>query len=135
MIRKVGQGGEKVERRGWWDKECKEEKWKVRRELGRWRGEGGDGKEYRKEKKDYKIMCEGKKRKEVERWEREIEGLKTEGQVWRVVNSERGRRRRVEEGTKMEEWEDYFRGLLGGVEWRVRKGGKEGGWWRARRES
>ena len=27
----------------------------------------------------------------------------------------------------MEEWEDYFRGLLGGVEWRVRKWGEEGG--------
>ena len=43
-IKEVGQGGERRERRGWWDKECKEEKGKLRRELRRWRREGGDGK-------------------------------------------------------------------------------------------
>ena len=43
-IKEVGQGGERRERRGWWDKECKEEKGKLRRvvealEEGGWRWE------------------------------------------------------------------------------------------------
>ena len=67
-------------------------------------------------------MCEEKKKKEMERWEEELEGVRTEGQVWKVVNRERGRRRKVNERIKMEEWDEYFRGLLGGVEWRVLKG-------------
>ena len=55
--------------------------------------------------------------------------MRTEGQVWKIVNRDRRRRKRVEEGIKMEEWEEYFRGILGEVEWRVRRGGgkKEGG--------
>ena len=122
-IKEVGQGGERRERRGWWDKECKEEKGKLRRELRRWRREGGDGKEYRI-KKEYALLCEGKKRKEMEKWEKEVEEVRTEGQVWKIVNRDRRRRKRVEEGIKMEEWEEYFRGILGGVEWRVRRGGE-----------
>ena len=94
--------------------------------LRRWRREGGDGKEYKERKKEYRIKCEEKKRGEVEKWEKEVVGAKTEGQVWKVVNWERKRRRRIEEGIKMEEWEEYFKGLLGGVEWRVRKGGERG---------
>ena len=121
----TGAGGKKDGKKGgWWDKECREEKSRVRKELRRWRREGGEGKEYRERKKEYKVMCEGKKRKEVEKWEKEVEGVKTEGQVWKVVNRGRKRRGRVEEGIRMEEWEDYFRGVLGGVEWRVRKGGE-----------
>ena len=89
VIRKVRRGGERVGRCGWWDKESKEKKCKGRRELRRWKREGGDGKEYRNKKKEYRLMCEGKKRKEVERWEKEVEGMKTEGQVWKVGNSER----------------------------------------------
>ena len=33
---RVKKGGE-----GWWDRECREEKSKVRRELRKWRKEGG----------------------------------------------------------------------------------------------
>ena len=35
-------------------------------------------------------------------------------------------RRRVSEGTGIREWNEYFRGLLGEVEWRVRMGGERG---------
>ena len=57
-----------------------------------------------------------------------MEGVKTEGQVWKLVNSERRRGRRVEKGIKI------LYGLFGGAEWRVRKGGeKRRG--RTRRES
>lgn len=42
-----------------------------------------------------------------------MEGARTEGQVWKIVNRERCRRRRINEGIKIEEWEEYFRELLG----------------------
>lgn len=36
---------------------------------------------YREERDKYKRICERKKKKEVERWEREIREVKTEAQV------------------------------------------------------
>lgn len=46
-----------------------------------------------------------------------------EGQVWEVVNRERRRKRKVNEGIEMKKWVNYFRGLLGGrVERRVVRG-------------
>lgn len=51
-------------------------------------------------------------------WE-ELEGVWTEGQVWKVVNRER-KRRRVNEKMKMAEWDDYFRDCW--EEWREIKG-------------
>ena len=97
----------------------------MRRELRRWRREGGDGKDYKERKKEYTRVCEEKKKKKVDRWEKEVEGIRTEGQVWKVVNRERKRRRGVNEEIKIEEWDEYFRELLvgggGGME------GKKGG--------
>jgi len=45
--------------------------------------------------------------------------VKREGEVWEIINRERGRRGRINEGIDMEEWKEYFMGLLGGVEGRV----------------
>ena len=89
--------------------------------------------EYRESKRKYGRMCVEKKKEELERWEKELEGVRTEGQVWKVLKRERKRRRRVNEGIKMEIWEEHFKGLLGGVEWRVKRGeegrgGRMGRW-------
>ncbi|KAL6431964.1 hypothetical protein ACFW04_007414 [Cataglyphis niger] len=100
--------------RGWWDRECKEEKSIVRRELRRWREKGGDGKCYREAKGKYKKLIEGKKKEEKERWERKVREIKTEGQVWELVNRGRRKRRKVNEDISMEEWDGYFRNLLRG---------------------
>lgn len=64
-------------------------------------------------KREYKKLCEEKKRRESERWEREIEGMRTERQVWGVVGRERRRRKRMEQGTEIEEWKRYFKEILG----------------------
>lgn len=48
-----------------------------------------------------------RKRKKRESWEREIEEMKTEGQMWKVINRERKRRNGVKEEIKMEEWEGH----------------------------
>lgn len=54
--------------------------------------------------------------------------VKTEGQIWKIINRERKNKKRVNEGIEMKEWDGFFRGLLGGVEWRVIRGiGREMG--------
>lgn len=45
--------------------------------------------------------------------------------MWEIVNRERRKTRRINEGIKREKWEEYFRKLLGGVEEKVVKGEKE----------
>lgn len=42
-----------------------------------------------------------------------------EGKVWELVNRERRSRKRINEEIKLEDWKEYFMGLLGGVEERV----------------
>lgn len=42
-----------------------------------------------------------------------------------MVRKERKRRKRVNEDIEMDEWKEYFMGLLGGVEGRVIRGEKE----------
>lgn len=81
----------------------------------------GDGKMYREAKGRYKRMLGDKRREENEKWVKEVGEIKTEGQVWVVVGRER-RRRMVNEGISMEEWDGFFSGLLGGVEGRVVRG-------------
>lgn len=54
---------------------------KVRAELRRWRRKGGSSEEYREEKQRYKRICEEKKKKEIERWEKEIKEATLEAQV------------------------------------------------------
>ena len=51
---------------------------------------------------------------------------KTEGEVWRIVNRERGKRVKGNEEITMEMWKEYFMGGLGGVEGKVVRGSKEG---------
>lgn len=94
-----GEGG----KTGWWDKECEEKKREVRKELRRWRKEGGEGREYRKGKLEYKEMCERKKREENDRWEKKAAEVKRERDVWEIVNIERDRRKKINERIEMEE--------------------------------
>ncbi|XP_076287327.1 uncharacterized protein LOC143212411 [Lasioglossum baleicum] len=126
ILEAIGEMGknEKIKRKGWWDEECRVGKQLAREELRKWRKEGGDGLAFRERKREYQKLCEERKKKEREKWEKEIEGIKTESQVWKVVSRERKRRSRIDERIRMEEWEQYFRDLLGGVEGRVGKLGK-----------
>jgi len=109
-------------RKGWWDAECREKKREVRRALRVWRKGNGDKQRYLNGKKEYREICEEKKREENERWEREVEEARVEEQVWGIVNRERKRWKGINEDIKMEEWEEYFKELLGGVERRVVQG-------------
>jgi len=109
-------------KKGWWDEDCWRKKKEVRRSLREWRKGKGDRREYLKKKRDYKELCEEKKKKENERWEGEIEGVRWESQVWGIINRERRKWKGANEDIKIEEWEEYFKRLLGGVEGRVVQG-------------
>jgi len=63
-----------------------------------------------------------KRKKENERWEKEMRNIKTEQQVWEVVNRERGKRKGGGVGIEIEKWEEYFKTQFGSVEWRMVKG-------------
>ncbi|XP_024884283.1 trichohyalin-like [Temnothorax curvispinosus] len=109
-------------KRGWWNEECTESKREVRRELRKWRKGKGEAERYRESRKEYREMCDRKKKEEKERMIREIGEAKTEGKVWELIGRVRKRRRRVNEEIKPEEWKEYFMELMGGVENRVVKG-------------
>lgn len=68
----------------------------------------GDKNRYRELSEKCKKMLENKRKKENERWEKEITEIRKEGQVWEVVNRERVKKR-INEGFDMGEWERYFR--------------------------
>jgi len=104
-----------------WDEKCREKKKEVRRELRMWR-KGGKKETYKEKKREYKELCERKRREENERFEREAEKAGHEREVWRVINRERKYRERVNEDIEMEEWREHFMELLGGVGGSVRRG-------------
>lgn len=124
-VKEVLEKGYKVKegekRRRWWDIKCDEEKRKIRAELRRWRRRKEDVQIYREAKERHKKLLEEKRKKENEKWMKEIGEIKTEVQVWKVVDRER-RRRMVNEGISMEEWDRFFRKLLGAIEGRVVRG-------------
>jgi len=128
VLERVEGMGKEERAKGWWDGDCREGKKSVRRELRRWRKEGGGGDRYREVKRAYNRLCE-KKREEARRWEEEVKEARTENHVWKIVNRERKKKKWVNEGIELEEWDRYFKGLLGGVEWRVRRAKRgRGGW-------
>ncbi|KMQ87647.1 hypothetical protein RF55_13014 [Lasius niger] len=119
---RVKRGGNNI---GWWDEECRERKKEVRKELRNWRRIGGNKDTYKEMKKGYKEICEKKKREERERWVREAGKARTEGKVWDLIRKERKRKKKVNEEIEMEGWKKYFMIILGGVEEKVVREGRE----------
>jgi len=122
--------GDGKKNKGWWDEECWEKR-EVRRALREWRKGKENKQKYQEKRREYRELCEEKKRKKNERWEKEVEGVRTENQVWGIINKERNKWKGISEGIRIEKWKKYFKGLQGGVEGkergrnRVRKGGNK----------
>ncbi|XP_020299280.1 vicilin-like seed storage protein At2g18540 [Pseudomyrmex gracilis] len=113
-------------KRDWWDNECRDKKSKVRTKLQKWRRERGDKKGYKEEKRSYKELCERKREEENKRWVEKARKERTEKEIWKIVNRERKKKRWGDhDRIEIEEWDGYFKKLLGRVEWRVMQG--EGG--------
>lgn len=81
--------GGNIRKVGWWDDECKETKREVRKKLREWRKKGEGEDKYKGRKRDYRKMCEKKKRKLNEEWERRVKEVRKENEVWKIVNRER----------------------------------------------
>lgn len=62
--------------------------------------------EHRRKKREYRELCERKKKEENNRWEKRAAEARRENEVWEIVNRERKRRIRVNEGIEMEEWKN-----------------------------
>lgn len=50
-----------------------------------------------------------------------IRRIRSENEVWEVVNRKRKKRKGINEEIRMKEWNEYFRNMLGEVTERVRK--------------
>jgi len=59
-------------------------------------------KRYREKKREYRRLCEQKKKEETEKWMKEAEYAKRKKEVWGIVKKERKKRKeineRIEEG-------------------------------------
>jgi len=88
----------------------------VRRKLREWRNKGGEGKGYRVEKR---YIGDCVQDEENERWERKAMEVKKKSEVWKLINRERKKRKRVNGNIEMEKWKEFFMGLLGRVNNRV----------------
>lgn len=75
MERREGSRG----KNSWWNEKCRDSKERVRKALRRWRKEGGAGEEYKQEKGRHKKLCDKKKGREAEEWQREVGEVKSEG--------------------------------------------------------
>ncbi|XP_067207866.1 golgin subfamily A member 6-like protein 22 [Linepithema humile] len=115
-------GKEEGKKGGWWDRDCEEKKKEVRRELRGWKSKGREGKKYKEKRKEYKKLCERKRKEENEKWGKKAREVKRESEVWEIINRERKRRVRINDGIEMEEWKEYFMRLLKGAERKVVKG-------------
>jgi len=64
VIEEIEREREGIERKtkGWWDIECKAKKERIRKALREWRKGQMEGKEYRREKRKYKEICDVKRR-------------------------------------------------------------------------
>lgn len=84
--------------------------------MRKWRRGEGNRVDYRRERREYRELCERKRREENEKWMKEAREAKTQKQVWEVINKERRRKVEVNKEIRIEEWDSYFRKLLGGSE-------------------
>lgn len=48
-----------------------------------------DKEEYKRMKKEYEELCKRKTREENEKWERMVKEVRTDNQVWKIINEER----------------------------------------------
>lgn len=75
----------------------------VRTELRKRRKKGEEDKKYKRSKQENKDLCEKRKREENARWKRKAVEVRREEEVWKIVNRERRKRRRINEDIGWEE--------------------------------
>lgn len=99
------------EKRGWWDKECKEEKEEARSKMRKWKKGKERVEDYRKAKKEYKKVCDRKKKEEEEEWVKKAENAKTDGSMG---DNKKGEKKKKEDkkGYRDERMEGALHGIV-----------------------
>ncbi|XP_066583776.1 repetitive organellar protein-like [Prorops nasuta] len=105
--------GEVRREAGWFDSECRECKRRLIGEVKKWRRGELEREGYIKGKKEYRELCERKREERSEEFKKEIEGIKTEGEIWKLLRRLRVKEERREDGIDIEKWRDHFMRLLG----------------------
>ena len=115
----------------WYDKECKEKKRKVKKQVRRVKNGKSKGKEYIEKRKEYKNVLKEKKKKWGKEMLERLSRIKKGKEFWKEINKRRKKGKKISERIKKEEWERHFRELLEGEnqkrtrEWREVKEEKE----------
>ena len=106
LVRKKVKLGERQNR---WDGECREERKKLRKKLGKLVEDGVGKREYVKIKKEYEEMLERKKQEEGQGVLKRIVVDKSGKTFWEEINKGRKRREVVDESIAEDEWRMHLR--------------------------
>ena len=98
--KKIKAGKKGIEDKEGWDKECKQEKRRLKKVYIKWKTGKGDRPEHTERRKLFRRMCKKKEEKQKEEEEKQTRAIKTEAEVWRYLN--KGRRIRIEPDKKIE---------------------------------
>ncbi|XP_025267961.1 golgin subfamily A member 6-like protein 6 [Camponotus floridanus] len=116
--KKVKNKMQKVGKKPWWDKDCRNSKTKLNRSLRQMRKGNIKRTEFIEEKQRHNKLCETKKKEEREREQTKIAEIQNETEIWRYIKKERGRREKPEDNIEEQQWKRYFMELLEGGETR-----------------
>ena len=101
----------------WWDLDCRVMRRKLQKCLKQARKGEGTIEEYRKTRKEYKILCKEKQERRREEYIAQIKNISNEKEVWKHVNKGRKIRSQISTRITMEEWREHFMELLDGKEY------------------
>ncbi|TGZ53811.1 hypothetical protein DBV15_10472 [Temnothorax longispinosus] len=104
----------------WWDRECTRKKRKAERKL--------KSKEAALQvKRELVVLCEKKRKEWSKREMEELNGIRTETEVWKYINKERKVRDKVSKEIPMESWRQHFMGVLEWTDERILEKERRGG--------
>ncbi|KAF5279949.1 hypothetical protein FQR65_LT15131 [Abscondita terminalis] len=115
--------GERKGKKEWWDKECFETMKELKRRLRKWKRGTMDKEKYLEQRREYKRVCERKKRGGKEQEERVIREIKTEEDVWKYLNKKK--KRGDKNNIPIQEWEKHYIELLEGEQGRCWEEGEK----------
>ena len=104
----------KGEKAAWWDRECKMKRNQVNKSLLKSKSGKLEVEQYRKVRKEYKLLCKAKKELKRTEYEEEIRNIKKEADIWKYVNKFRNSRVIINEDITRDEWMKYFMDILEG---------------------
>jgi len=124
--KKISLRKKRIGEKDWWDSECKRRKRRVKRAYKEWKRGGKGREEYVILRREFRELCREKEAKKNKKFEEELRNVRSEAQIWKLINRGRKDIRPIEEGIlHLEEWQNYFCHILEGHKKRKEEGRKE----------